>query len=252
MALFHANFCSQVLGMQSNADVILPDSIRPGQRVAVLYLLHGLSDDHTMWQRRTSIERYAAAYPLCVVMPNAHRSWYTDAVHGGRYFTYFAEELPTLMKAFFPISGRREDTFVAGLSMGGYGAFKLALNCPDRYAAAASMSGALDIVRRADNNDWADLFADVFGSKDLARQPPHNLLALVERFGVSDAARSTCPKLFQACGTEDFLYNDNQTFRACAEAAKLPLTYMEQPGGHEWPYWDARIRDILAWLPIER
>ena len=120
------------------------------------------------------------------------------------------------------------------------------------FSAVESFDRALDIANRMDEGGWPELFADIFGTKELTRQPPHDLLALVDRFGVSDAARSTCPRLFQACGTEDFLYKDNQTFRRRAEAAGLPLTYMEQPGGHEWPYWDARIRDILAWLPLEK
>lgn len=249
MALFHANFFSQTLGMQSNADVILPDHPVAGERLPVLYLLHGLSDDHTIWQRRTSIERYALPHNIAVVMPNGHRSFYTDMAQGGRYFSYLADELPELMQLFFPISGQREDTFVAGLSMGGYGAFKLALNRPRQYAAAASLSGALDMSRRTEES-FTDLLACVFGGPDALRQPPHNLLAVVERMGRSPAKRRACPLLFQACGTEDFLYQDNLTFRDAATAAKLPLTFTEGPGTHEWGYWDARIQDVLAWLPL--
>jgi len=244
MALFHANFHSQALGMQSNANVILPNEIKPGERLPVLYLLHGLSDDHTMWQRRTSLERYLEKYRLAVVMPNAHRSFYTDMVHGEKYFTYMADELPRLMQGFFPISAERSQNFVAGLSMGGYGAFKLALNRPQQYGAAASFSGAINIAER----DWeafGPLMANVFGSREEIRQPPHNLLAVIKTLPAAD-----CPLLFQACGTEDFLYQENHVFRDAAQAAGLPLTYTEGPGGHEWSYWDARIQDVLAWLPL--
>ena len=111
----------------------------------LLYLLHGLSDDHTAWVRYTSIERYADAYGLAVVMPQVHRSFYTDQAHGGAFWTFLAEELPELVQRFFVVSARREDTFVAGLSMGGYGALRWALRRPGRFAAAASLSGALDV-----------------------------------------------------------------------------------------------------------
>ena len=251
MALFHANFFSETLGMQSNADVILPDRPPAGVRLPVLYLLHGLSDDHTAWQRRTSIERYAAAYRLAIVMPNGHRSFYTDMAGGGRYFTYMSEELPTLMQQFFPVSQRREETFVAGLSMGGYGAFKLALNRPERYAAAASLSGALDVVRRTEEA-FGEVLTQVFGGLEQIRQEPHNLLRIVARLGNDAAARAACPLLFQACGTEDYLYQDNLAFRERALAAKLPLTYSACRGSHEWGYWDARIQEVLQWLPLSK
>jgi S-formylglutathione hydrolase FrmB len=249
MALFHANFFSETLGMQSNADVILPDRPKSGERLPVLFLLHGLSDDHTIWQRRTSIERYAQPHNIAVVMPNGHRSFYTDMAQGGRYFSYMADELPTLMQSFFPISDRREDTFVAGLSMGGYGAFKLALNRPKQYAAAASLSGALDMARRTEEA-FSDLMKCVYGGPEPLRKEPHNLLKIAERMRRSPALRRSCPLLYQACGTEDFLYQDNLTFRDAAFAAKLPLTYVEGPGTHEWGYWDARIQDVLRWLPL--
>ena len=112
----------------------------------VLYLLHGLSDDDTIWLRRTSIERYVAPLGLAVVMPQVHRSYYTDEAYGGRYWTFLSEELPQLVDTFFRLSTDRRDTFVAGLSMGGYGAIKWALRQPHRFAAAASLSGVLDVA----------------------------------------------------------------------------------------------------------
>jgi len=250
MALFHANFYSETLKMQSNANVILPAKINPAKKLPVLYLLHGLSDDHTMWQRRTSIERYAADLPLAIVMPNAHRSFYTDMAHGASYFTYVADELPLLMRSYFPISERREDNFVAGLSMGGYGAFKLALNRPAQYAAAASLSGALNIGRRLEEA-FPDVLANAFASPAEAARPPHNLFAVAERSFGNPAGVRTCPALFQCCGTEDHLYQDNLDFRDHAIRLKLPLVYSDGPGGHMWDYWDARIRDVLAWLPLD-
>ena len=136
LALLHVDFFSQALGFGTNMDVILPQRTRgqigmegeADQRpYQTLYLLHGMSDDHTAWQRRTSIERYVAPLGLAVVMPAVQFSWYTDLPSGSRYWAYIHEELPAICREFFPLSDRREDTFVAGLSMGGYGAMKIAL-----------------------------------------------------------------------------------------------------------------------------
>ena len=115
----------------------------------MLYLLHGLSDDHTAWLRYTSIERYATARGLAVVMPAVHRSFYADEAHGHAYWHFVSEELPAIVAAFFRLSERREDTFVAGLSMGGYGALKLGLHHPERFAAVASLSGRRRRARAA-------------------------------------------------------------------------------------------------------
>lgn len=132
MAHLRCEFFSESMGLSTSMTVILPQQTTgqigmTGQvgddPPPVLYLLHGLSDDDTIWLRRTSIERYVADRGLAVVMPAVHRSFYTDEVYGGKFWTFVSEELPALVSEFFRVSDRREDTFVAGLSMGGYGAF---------------------------------------------------------------------------------------------------------------------------------
>ncbi|HUZ18351.1 MAG TPA: alpha/beta hydrolase-fold protein, partial [Spirochaetia bacterium] len=159
MALLECNFYSESLSLSTSMTVILPQNttsqigmknVAAGSRHKTLYLLHGLSDDHTIWARRTSIERYVAPLGLAVIMPAVGRSFYTDMKHGGAYETFVADELPAIAGEFFPLSAKREDTYIAGLSMGGYGAFKLALNHPERYCAAASLSGVLDLMKRVD------------------------------------------------------------------------------------------------------
>lgn len=255
MALFHVNFFSNVLGLSVAMDVILPQPAPGGQRrkqkLPVLWLLHGLSDDHTIWQRRTSIERYVEPLQLAVVMPAVDRSFYTDMAQGNRYWTYISEELPALARAFFPLSAQREDNFVAGLSMGGYGAFKLALSHPSRFAAAASLSGALHNFAEdaAASNDpgWTAELTRIFG--DLAKftggsNDIYHLAARVAK------GKTPSPQLFQCCGTEDFLYEGNLRFKAHAEALGLPLTYTEGPGEHVWSYWDMMIQRVLEWLPL--
>jgi len=254
MALFHCNCFSSVLGLSVSMDVILPqpapETRRSKQKLPVLWLLHGHSDDHTIWQRRTSIERYVEPLKLAVVMPAVDRSFYTDMAHGNRYWSYISEELPALTRSFFPLSARCEDNFVAGLSMGGYGAFKLALRHPTRYAAAASLSGALcNFAEDAVSGDPLSVaeLERVFGDLSKFAGSANDVYALATR---AARLRTIPPRLFQCCGTEDFLYADNLRFKAHAEALGLPLTYEEGPGDHVWAYWDAMIQRVLAWLPL--
>ena len=257
MALLHCHFFSDVLGLSCSMDVVLPQATsqqigmegRAGrERFPVLYLLHGLSDDHTIWQRRTSIERYVADLGLAVVMPAVERSFYTDMAHGLRWWTFISEELPSLCQRFFPLSDRREDTFVAGLSMGGYGAFKLALRHPERYAAAASLSGALDMAALASADDHGPDIELVYGDPAAVAGSDHDLLHLAEQVAAADGPR---PLLYQWCGTDDFLYPSNVIFRHKAESSGLPLTYTDGPGDHQWKHWDEQIQRVLAWLPLE-
>jgi putative tributyrin esterase len=254
MALVTCHFFSQVLGLSSTMTVLLPDppaEEAPGDRgqpFPTLYLLHGLSDDHTVWQRRTSLERYLEGLNLAVVMPAVQRGFYTDTVTGQRYWTFISEELPGIARRFFPLSAKRSENYVAGLSMGGYGAFKLALTHPDRYAAAASFSGALDIVRVLQEEEEAgeDEFRYIFGPANDVAGSPNDLFHLAAQVA---RRRKRRPALYQACGTEDHLYEDNARFYAHAQALGLDVTYDESPAGHDWSYWDEQIQHVLAWLP---
>ena len=221
MALLRCNVFSESLSLSTAMTVLLPQrtttqiglagAVRDGAP-PVLYLLHGLSDDDTTWLRRTSIERYVAPLGLAVVMPQVHRSFYTDEAYGGRYWTFLSEELPELVGSLFRVSDRREDTFVAGLSMGGYGALKWALRHPDRFAAAGTADDLLHLVDAADP--------------------------------------ATLPALHVSCGTEDELLSDSRLFVDRCTAAGVPVTTSFGPGDHDWAYWDDRIQDVLAWLPL--
>jgi putative tributyrin esterase len=267
MALAHIDFFSEVLGLCCQADVILPQKQQGiGQEganqigdVPVLWLLHGASDDHTIWQRRTSIERYVAPLGIAVVMPAVQLSFYTNMAYGGRFFDYIADELPAIMRGFFHFSAQREDNFVAGLSMGGYGAFKLALSRPQQYAAAASLSGALDmsaLIRRRENEpamqqnpQRANMMEMVFGDLRAIQGSQHDLFHLLKQVVKNTVDQ---PKLYVTCGTEDFLHGDNLAFRDQAQRLGVELTYHEEPGTHEWGYWDRNIQKILEWLPLRK
>jgi S-formylglutathione hydrolase FrmB len=226
---------------QPSATLIGMDSAaRVRKDYRVLYLLHGCSDDHTIWGRRTSIERYVAGQELVVIMPSVQRSFYTDMVHGGRYWTFISEELPRIAEAMFPISTRREDTFVAGLSMGGFGTLKLVLNCPERYAGGAALSSVVDLNwhREALSSEWEH----VFGSMELVRDSANDLYAAAAKLAASDAPR---PKIFQCCGTGDRFCQDNARFQDHLRALKLESVYREYPGEHNWAFWDAHIVEGL-------
>lgn len=250
---------SAVLGMTTSLIVLLPQASdradwgapSPGpDGPPVLYLLHGLSDDASAWTRFTSVERYAAAAGLAVVMPEVGRSMYVDAPGGLPYFSYVADELPELVGAAFRVSSRRADTFVAGLSMGGYGAVKLALRRPERYAAAASLSGVLNIgvIEHGDRFTAAQLTA-MFGPAASGVGTADDVRELLR---TAAAAGTTLPDLYLACGTEDDLYRWNVEFTELARELGVPATTYDSPGGHSWDYWDAMLAKVIDWLPTPR
>ncbi|BCJ55554.1 esterase [Actinoplanes sp. NBRC 14428] len=259
MALIRCDFFSEALALGTSMTVLLPQRAATQIGLAgqatdaappVLYLLHGLSDDDTAWTRYTSIERYAAAKGIAVVMPQVHRSFYADERYGHKFWTYVSAELPELVSSFFRVSTRREDTFVAGLSMGGYGALKLALRQPERFAAAASLSGAVDLAHLY---EWdkrphiTELVARVFGDRPVAGTGD-DLVHLVEH--KSPEEKRVLPRLFLRCGTEDHLLAQNERFVAACRRHGVDIDAGFGPGDHEWGYWDTQIRSVLDWLPL--
>jgi len=262
MAFFDCHFFSDALGLSVSAYVLIPQRAArqigmPGGETRAsyptLYLLHGLSDDHTIWMRRTSIERYAAAKNIAVVMPAVGRSFYQDMASGPKYWTYLSEELPAQMRQFFPLSAAREDNFAAGLSMGGYGALRLGLTRPNQFAAAASLSGALDYgryLREAGREGSRVSMAEWHGvaGPDLKGEgTDSDLFAIAQRVATGPGPH---PKLYVACGTEDNLLDDNRRLHQHLDSLHYEHTYEEGPGTHEWGFWDAHIRKVLDWLPL--
>jgi putative tributyrin esterase len=254
MALIRCDFFSEVLELGTSMTVLLPQpsaaqvgvvGTQPGGPPPVLYLLHGLTDDDTAWTRYTSIERYAAARGFAVIMPQVHRSFYADEARGMKFWTFLSEELPRTVEGFFRVSTRREDTFVAGLSMGGYGAMKWALRQPERFAAAATLSGALDAAYLQEFDlrpHMRELTGRVFADRRV-KNGDEDLLHLVAR-----ADPAGLPRLMLRCGTDDHLMAQNERFVAACKTHGIPLDAEFSAGAHEWGYWDARIQDVLAWL----
>lgn len=251
MALIRVNYYSSVLGMQRVMDVLLPQppAGTPQKKYPVLYLLHGGRGDHTSWTRRSSIERYAMEKNIAVVMPSNDLGYYADMKYGFDFFRHTADELPRIVHEFFPaISDKREDTFVAGLSLGGFGAFKLGILRPERFAAAASLSGVMDLMW-AYNGEYPDIaaaYGNIYGTAEEIADSENDLSAQMEKL---IASGKEMPKFYMACGTEDFLYETNVRFRD-RFAGRADLTYLEEPGTHEWGFWDRNIQRVLDWLPL--
>ncbi len=249
MALCDLKFFSEALGMQTEVYVVLPQRNRNGEignpapeqksGFKNLYLLHGLSDDHSIWLRRTCVERYADEYGIAVVMPCAAKSYYCDMKYGLNYYQFIAKELPVRMNEFFGLSLRREDNFVAGLSMGGYGALKIGLRECDRFCAAAGLSAAIDLERRA----GTEVYKAIFGENGTVPEPD-NLFRLAERC----AADPNRPRLFLGCGTEDHLYPESVLFKEKLQALGYDLTYRESHGVHSWAFWEEYIPYVLEWM----
>ncbi|HNW85423.1 MAG TPA: alpha/beta hydrolase family protein [Candidatus Limiplasma sp.] len=250
---FH--FRSQVLGIETAAYVLLPDPSAMQQQhnrpIPTLYLLHGLSDDHTAWMRNTRIEQYARRSFVAVVMPAANRSFYADMAYGAKYWTFVSEELPRVMETYFPLAKKREGRFAAGLSMGGYGAMKLGLCLPEQYSAVAALSAPLRMHdayhRKHEGDEWFHEMDAIFGDEEKLREGNGNLFRLAKAIQPENA-----PRMYAACGTADFLYEDNQAFIE-SFGTKLGIEYHTKEGAsHSWDFWDEQIRQVLAWLPLER
>jgi putative tributyrin esterase len=262
MAFVQIELFSETLGLADTVHVLVPQRLKRKQGhfsqsfrqpYPVLYLLHGGSDNHTSWMRRTSLERYVEELGIVVVMPSVQYSFYADQKHGFPYFAYLSEELPDIIRDLFPVSPLREDTFAAGLSMGGYGAFKLGIRCPDRFAAVASLSGSLDQRDRLGpapsigNQMMLNMARLTFGSTEQYEQSQNDLAWVLEQHL---AAGTELPSFYMACGTKDFNYEINNDFYS-QFASRVNLEYEVAPErGHEWSFWDEYIQRVLEWLPI--
>ena len=223
--------------------VILPEKMKGP--FPVFYLLHGLSDDHTRWLRRTQIEAYVEKLPLIVVMPDGGRSFYTDAVGNPRaaHETAIVRDLIGFVDSTFQTIPTRAGRVIAGLSMGGYGAMKLALKHPDLFCAAVSHSGALDFAGRKfdPQDDWGREWVPIFGANP--KGGSEDCFALAEHID-----RAKLPALRFDCGTEDFLIEENRAFHAHLQKLGIAHEYVEHPGAHTWGYWNEHVQETLAFF----
>lgn len=244
MAHLHMDFIAPSIGMQTQVNIIIPEA-KPSKDMPIVYLLHGLSDNASNWVRRTSIERYADEHGCIVVMPEVQRSFYTNMEYGIKYFDYVTKDLPAMLHKVFGCNISRENSFIAGLSMGGYGALKCALALPGNYAGVAAFSSVCDVQQSIDNavlgSGWPKTEIQGIFGMDCKAADKDNLFKLVE--AASKAQKR--PRMMLTCGTEDVLYDQNIRFRDKAVELGFAPEYQEWEDGHSWGFWDVSIQLAL-------
>ena len=276
MALVHLNFNSKYLSGSTDVNILLPDCARSqepsdfygsGKKYPVLWLLHGTFGDYSDWLRKTNVELYASEKNLIVVMPSAHNTDYANWPGFGtgyRVFDYLTEELMPLIYGWFPASDKREDNFIAGLSMGGRGAIAYAWAYPEKFAAVYSMSCVPQDMRPAAEDaakttpaatPWAQLDRERnrarlqnAGGLEAYLASPQNTWDKAKEI----AKRADMPKMIFSCGTADFvMYQHFKAFRAYAEEMGLNAEFIEVEGyNHEWRFWEREIQNAIeSFLP---
>ena len=247
MALIKLNYFSEALGIQTDFYAVIPQNQTEGEigneklggkRINLL-LLHGLSDDNSIWARRTSIERYADRYGINVIMPGGGKSFYTDMKYGGKYYEHVAKEIPRIASSFLKLPEGRESWYVAGLSMGGYGAMKIALKENEFFSGA----GALSPVTMLENPLFAETLIPVFG-ENFTIPPSEDLFELTKEF----EGRKNNPRILIINGTEDFMFEDYKKFLAHVEPLNYNLIHREYEGANTGEFWDEHIVEIIEWI----
>jgi len=255
------NIYSEALQFSTDVTIIIPTPcdlddknclpyFTEGAKYQILYLLHGTYADHRDWVRLSSIERYAQEHKLVVVCPSGENSFWQDMYAGPQYFTYITEELPKFIKTIFPISGKREDTFIGGLSMGACGALNAAIRCPEKYGAAICLSsglifGKIPVHPEKGTQPWPlrAILPPPYDGKGTGIDD----VPILESLAASGA---DIPRLYFAVGFEDFAYNSVAKTRQLLDKLEIPYTYEEGPGAHSWVFWDKYIQHALAWLNL--
>jgi S-formylglutathione hydrolase FrmB len=236
MAFLNVNYHSASLQKACSMQVILPDGTK--EPYAVMYLLHGLSDDHTIWTRRTSIERYVSGLPLAVVMPDGGRSFYCDAVNGPAHEAHIINDVISFVDTHFNTKAERSGRVISGLSMGGYGALKLALKFPDMFCSTASHSGGVSAGHNPFRDELASEMRLIYGEYPTGGKD--DLWAIVEKID-----KGKLPAIHIDCGFDDFLLEDNREFHQHLNKLNIPHEYEEFPGDHNWAYWDIHIQEAI-------
>ena len=261
MSILQYRFRSRVLNMNTAITVTIPDpsdsktprdrtldEIYHGKKYPTIYLCHGGSGDNTTWTRNTRVEMYGNEKRVMTVSMDLEESFCCDMKCGRAYFTYATEELPRLVQGLFPSSPAREDNFVAGFSMGAHCAMKIALRCPEKFAAVWSMSGAKDQVKmdqlarargiQASN----DLIEAAYGPMDQVRGSENDLLHLAKSLAESDRPR---PLIFHSCGRQDYGLELCQEFADYLTSVGLENQFVTPDGIHDWYYADRMIHQAI-------
>lgn len=245
-------FKSELIGRVLPYNVLLPVGYaESNRRYPVLFLLHGLFGRYDDWITRTNLAEYAAKYDVIVVMPEGHDNWYTDSatVPADKYESYVVKELISDVDSRFRTIKDRRARGVAGLSMGGFGAFKFGLKHPNLFAFAGSMSGAFDpTIRTAEHPSFGwDILGPsinaVFGPSSSLTRKANDLHEIARN--VSASQISALPYLYFDCGLDDDWVVTNRQLADILSAKKVPHQYRQLPGAHSWTYWDQQVQEVL-------
>ena len=264
MAFIQMNLLSKTLMRTVPVNVILPADkmVFPGMPVRedkpykTLYLLHGVFGNYTDWVCGSRIQRYAEENDLVVIMPSGDNAFYVDQPAGNNFYGEFVgRELVELTRKMFPLSHKREDTFIGGLSMGGFGALRNGLKYSDTFGYIVSLSGALHLEQMAARTEDAPFFLEsksyaeaCFGDLSMVLESDKNPRWLVKQL---KKAGKDLPKIYMACGEQDGLLPVNKDMAQFLEIQGADVTFEIGPGNHEWDFWDAYIKKAIDWLPTE-
>jgi len=257
MAFIESTVISAAMTQQMHLDLYLPnDGFNRELRDpdGIIYMLHGLGSNERNLREYTSINRYAMDNNLAVVYINAPQSFFNDMVNGLNYFTYITEELPKILKSLYGLRFPREKTFVAGPSMGGYGALLLALSRPDMFGRAASLSGACDIRRKAERDKarevkgWRERPMYWIFGEDMKIKDEQDLFFLAEK--VSHLPKDEQPRLFLCCGNQDEMHSvpSKKLFNYLKELGTFDAEYAQWDGGHDYAFWDRGLLHAVAFF----
>ena len=241
---------SKLMAREMPFRVVIPDDYKakPDSRYGVIYLLHGLTGHFDNWTDKTRVADYAKSHRFIIVTPEGDNGWYTDSVTtaNDKYESYILQELiPEIDRRYRTIADR-ENRFIAGLSMGGYGAVKFGLKYPAVFAVVGSFSGALGATGYGgtDTGPIGKSLSAVFGPADSATRKANDVFGIVRSLAPEQIKQ--LPFIYQSCGTEDFVFANNRDFVALLTEKKVPHEYRQHPGGHTWDFWDAHVQEFLT------
>lgn len=267
MAVFQVSFFSNALHRITDMTAILPVEkldppppgfeARPEEPLRVIILLHGFSGSHSDWLRGSRVEQLALKHNVAFFCPSGENSFYLDDIwRDALYEKLVCEELPDFARRVFPVSSKREDTTIGGLSMGGYGAMRNGLKNHDVFGNILAFSSAFitdKLMQGAerDNNPIASpgYYDHVFGKPDTIKNSDRDIKYLAEKM-LQDGTE--VPNIYMACGSEDFLIEENTDFSNHLKKLAVKHEFHVSPGMHNWAFWDEYIEKALQWLDDKR
>lgn len=256
----HAQFFSNCLRKWTEFTAVLPDPVADGSpevssepgKFKTLYLLHGYTGNCSDWLLNSKIQELANLHHIAVIMPSGDNGFYVDNITGANYGEFTGKEIVDVTRAYFPLSHQREDTLIGGLSMGGFGALRNGLKYSETFGTIIALSSALitdqvakshgDMKGAPENKEY---YVSVFGDPEKLPESENEPKHLAHQL---KASHKPIPKIYMACGTEDFLNQPNRDMHQYLTEMGIDVTYVEAPGIHDWNFWRPQIESALNWF----